>query len=716
MPLEYVPLWTFADAVEHLIDGTNATGIAEERRKARRAVIDAYREFPQRDEWGYFTRPGQVTTQASQSDGTFSYDHCVTPEHEALTRKGWKTYDQLAVGDEILAYDHDSETCSWQQIQNLHTFQYSGKILDVQRKGRSVLRCTPNHRVPVFERCGGTKTRRLRKKWVLAKDLTMEHTTPLAAPLCEEVAGPLTPTLASILAWAVTDGSGMFRKWSTPQITQSATANPDKCAEIASITGAEPYTSRRDDCVSYPVRREDYRRIRACVRSKDELVELFCRFGVAQSEAVVRAMILAEASTNPNGQKVFTQWGQNKPVAEAFQVACVLAGKAANISTRQFRCRSFGKDEYKTRYQCPLRHSSGIKLAKQSRWVPYDGLVWCPQVRTGAWVVRCNGAVMVTGNSGGAEERLVTLTGATVPTDGAWFTFVYSNVEYQIERVISSTTFTLTEFSNPGADIAAGASYSMFRSQYPVPINWRMGSDPIQLSGWGAPCYVSPSQLVDCKRYNNTAQGWQQYYTIRGSDQQYSGFVFEFQPPPSEAKTYQFVYSADPRPIGMIGSGVEYSTGTVAVSGTTVTGTTTAFTSRMIGCVIRFTSGSVVPTGTGGKYSSAGTADNPYDEQRIITAVASATSLTIDQAVVGTYSGKMFSIGDPLDLDYHVMLDAFKALCEWKFAQIISKDMEYIGGKEAEWKRQFGRARAADYRRPERTEPVPTPIYARLLT
>lgn len=390
MALEYVPLWTLADVVEYLIDGANATGIAEERRKARRAVLDAYREFPQRDEWAYFTRPGQVTTQASYATGTIEYDH-----------------------------------------------------------------------------------------------------------------------------------------------------------------------------------------------------------------------------------------------------------------------------------------------------------------------------------TGGSEERLVTLTSGTVPDNVEWMTLVIDSVEYQVERAISSSTFTLTEFSNPGEDVAAGTEYSLFRSMYPVPIDWRTGSDPLQLSGWGAPCYVTPAQFMEAKRYNNTAQSWQQYYTIRGGGQQYSGFVFDFQPPPSEAKTYDFMYSADPRPIGLIGTAVEYSTGTVAVSDVTVTGATTAFTTRMIGCVIRFTaSTTLAPTGTGGKY---GTDDNPYTEQRIITDVASATSLTIDQSMTGTYSGVKFTIGDPLDLDYHVMLDAFLAMAAWKFAQVISKDQKFIDGKEATWRRAFGRARAADYRMPERTVPVPTPIYARLL-
>lgn len=317
--------------------------------------------------------------------------------------------------------------------------------------------------------------------------------------------------------------------------------------------------------------------------------------------------------------------------------------------------------------------------------------------------------------TGGAEERLVTLSGATAPSDVEWFILKVDDVEYQVERAVSSTTFTLAEFSNPGADIAAGTSYELFRTIYPVPVDWRTGSAPIELGGWEAPFYVSPAQLLETRRFNGTPQGWQQFYSIRGGGQQYSGMVFEFSPPPSTARTWDFTYQADPRPIGLIGTALEYSTGTVAVSGTTVTGTGTAWTSRMLGCVIRFTtSTTVVPTGTGGKYGSAN--DNPYSEQRVVTDVASATSLSIDQAMDGTYSGVKHSIGDPLDLDYHVMLDAFLAMCAWKFAQIVTKEQEFINAKEAAWKRAFSRARAADYRGPEHTESVPTPIYARLYT
>lgn len=312
-------------------------------------------------------------------------------------------------------------------------------------------------------------------------------------------------------------------------------------------------------------------------------------------------------------------------------------------------------------------------------------------------------------HTGGAEERLVTLTGATVPSNGAWFTLVIDGVHYPIETVVSSTTFTLPEFANPGADVASGTSYSMYRSIYPVPIDYRVGGDPVEFDGlMNSPVYVSPAEIVEYMRWNASPLNWAQAYTIRGGGQQYSGMVFEFAPPPSDARTLQFNYWADPRPIGLFGADIEYSTGTITIaSGTTVTGSGTAFSSRMIGSVIRFTSSaSVLPTGAAGAYGN----DNPYLEQRVITDVASATSLTIDQALENSYSAKKYTIGDPLDLDYHVMLEAFQAFCVWKFAEGIKSDQKIVEAKEAAWRRAFMRARGADHRMPDRlpsTVPVP---------
>ncbi len=193
----------------------------------RSALEQAYQDVGSAFSWTFLQRSGRVHLKAPYTTGTVAYDHCVTPDHEALTRTGWKRYTELQIGEEILAYDHDLERCSWQKIKALHVFQYDGDILEVMRKGRTILRCTPNHQIPVYKRCGH-KYLKWRKEFVSAQNLTEEDYVPLAAPLFRMTAGPLDDRLVAILAWSVTDGSGLFRRWATPRIHQSPSANPEK--------------------------------------------------------------------------------------------------------------------------------------------------------------------------------------------------------------------------------------------------------------------------------------------------------------------------------------------------------------------------------------------------------------------------------------------------------------------------------------------------------
>src|SRR5690606_8906360 len=44
---------------------------------------------------------------------------CVPLDSEILTRDGWKTYDQLQIGEEVLAYDCETDTCRWVPLLNV---------------------------------------------------------------------------------------------------------------------------------------------------------------------------------------------------------------------------------------------------------------------------------------------------------------------------------------------------------------------------------------------------------------------------------------------------------------------------------------------------------------------------------------------------------------------------------------------------------------------
>lgn len=320
--------------------------------------------------------------------------------------------------------------------------------------------------------------------------------------------------------------------------------------------------------------------------------------------------------------------------------------------------------------------------------------------------------------TGGTHERQVTLSGATWPENARFGDLIIDKAHYPIEDRKSDTVVTLPEGNAPTADIAAGASYTYYRSKYPAPIDYRKGSELICFDDSGRTLeYLAPADLQAFKAALPGPQSWQFKYTIRPSAEFYSGLAFEVSPPPSGEKTYSGTYCADPRPIGTFGTGVEYSTGTVSVSGTEVTGTSTVWSTRMIGCLMRFTtSTTLVPTGLGGsRPTSSGTAtDNPYLEQRVVNDVPGATAITLDQSMTGAYSGVKYSIGDPLDLDYHCMLDALKALCEWRWVTAIKSDRVTIRDREDAWRREFARARGADDRIPDERSRYYLPWHPRL--
>lgn len=267
-------------------------------------------------------------------------------------------------------------------------------------------------------------------------------------------------------------------------------------------------------------------------------------------------------------------------------------------------------------------------------------------------------------HTGGAAERLVTLTGATFPTNAYLYKIIIDSITYPIATYESSTTITLPADENPGADVTAGASYTLFRSQYPLPVNCRRIWPLVDLLRGFFPAQLQPNELL----YNQAANWNPQEplrYCIRNDGEYVGGKSIEFGPPPNVARTYDFLYLASARQLRT----EKHSTGTITTDGTTTVAGDggNAWTDAMVGCALRTSvDGTTEPTGLAGNL----TADNPYLDQRIILKVNSATSLVVDSAIDALSSVK-YTISDPIDIDTDPMLTCFQRLCEWQFAQAI---------------------------------------------
>ena len=144
-----------------------------------------------------------------------------------------------------------------------------------------------------------------------------------------------------------------------------------------------------------------------------------------------------------------------------------------------------------------------------------------------------------------------------------------------------------------------------------------------------------------------------------------------FGPPPSSARTYDFMAEVSPRPLKV----EKYAEGTIATTSgsATVTGTSTEFSDAHVGCVIRISDNGISePTSlVGGIDPEPDGSDRPYQYQHIIKSVESTTSLTLESTVAGTLSGVKFVISDPLDIEPGAMFTYFQRLCEFEFAHLI---------------------------------------------
>lgn len=82
------PLTTVEDAVEHLLDIIGSDRSDRSLRQARRAIHETLRTIGQMHQWSYYDRRHKVTTAATYSTGTVTYDHTGGANEKQLTLAG----------------------------------------------------------------------------------------------------------------------------------------------------------------------------------------------------------------------------------------------------------------------------------------------------------------------------------------------------------------------------------------------------------------------------------------------------------------------------------------------------------------------------------------------------------------------------------------------------------------------------------------------------
>lgn len=297
-------------------------------------------------------------------------------------------------------------------------------------------------------------------------------------------------------------------------------------------------------------------------------------------------------------------------------------------------------------------------IAHTRAWTYYD----CSR-QINAVAPQTSSTITYTHTGGVTCERQVTLASGTWPSWAQFGILRIGTLDYAVASMESSTVLSLSVNSNPGADLAAGTAYDLYRETYPLPVDFSAMGVLRDQQTCIDPQYLEPNEFLR-QKIPNWAPSRPRWYTIQ-SDENYVGtMALKLYPPPDAVYNYEYFCRRNPRGLGLY----QYNTGRATTLLTALTGSSgAAFTSDMIGCAVRFSVNS-----TNAPTSLSGT--NPYVAQRMIVSMTSATLLGLDQALDSEVAAVRYEISDPIDLEPGAMQTAFLRRCESELAQMMNRD------------------------------------------
>jgi len=303
---------------------------------------------------------------------------CLTGDHEVLTTSGWKRLDDWC-GGEIACWSPVAEQISFQKATQVQ-FDYTGPIYSIESQRCSQV-STPDHRMAHWSKAGNWEAD------------TVERLSPrrFAIPFTgrRQINSSLEHFELRILI--MTQADGHYTRDGDLRFHFSKQRKVERCKSLLRKAGIVFSISKREKST--------------VIMIKSRMIPLWLR---AFRDKTFNMWLLDESADvvfdelemwdayrcGPNSIQYSTTNKQNADIIQAF---AHLSGRAATVIKK---CRHDEKwqDAYVVNiWLNPLgRHEIREKPEK----VSYCGTVYCAETPTGYFVVRRNGKVWITGNSG----------------------------------------------------------------------------------------------------------------------------------------------------------------------------------------------------------------------------------------------------------------------------------------------------------------------------
>lgn len=350
---------------------------------------------------------------------------CLLPSSQALSKtKGWVNYEDLKVGDEILAFNRDIGESEWQKVERVNVFDYDGDMIRLKTKHLDVL-STPDHRWVV------TKPNKI-SKLDNTKVLTSEelynsdkpYAIPIRAPHNNQVKARYSDAYVAFLGWYLTEGH--LKNGNIVRICQSNTANPHKVDIIDSIMEEldVEFSRREKNQVIWEIRDPGFvYKLNRLVPERKLNMRLLTRLTNPQLSILLENMRLGDG---------WSVWATgDKTQGELLQALVVLCNNTSSMYELSHEGDlSYFKDKKPSKYGQEFvratKTSYEVKFSNFRKSVntkntynsennltkeKYVGKVWCPTVKSGAFFTRVIGEdkryrTLITGNCQSAASDM----------------------------------------------------------------------------------------------------------------------------------------------------------------------------------------------------------------------------------------------------------------------------------------------------------------------
>lgn len=324
------------------------------------------------------------------------YWGCVDEETQILTEDGWKTQAEFNGTEKVATYNLDTQAMEWEFATGKTVAHYEGPMAKV-KNARLDMMLTPNHRIVIHKRTSKGMKVQVRN----AEDMPSMHATisiPQAAPGLEpETSLPVSPSLAAVIGWIVSDGY-LETSCDGIRISQSLTANEEYCRLIREdlVQSGVKFNEykEKDGMLTFYIVADCGREIRKLIPEKLLTPQLVFGLSHEAAKSMFDSLMFGDGCLSETSSgKPRWRWSQkNLTNVAMFQALAFRLGIASHAHKKKD-----GMSTVSARLQTYSTWQSQIGPVLE--WVNFSGTVWCPSTPNTTWVARRNGTIFITGNS-----------------------------------------------------------------------------------------------------------------------------------------------------------------------------------------------------------------------------------------------------------------------------------------------------------------------------